>query len=167
MILQSDSGNKFSGVVMTQRQNNEYDGRCKGWNDCKLEEVIHKVKALWPECCMVGGLPRHSPSNGGVERVNHTIEEKLGAWMAEMRNTNWSIGCCLMMWRYNTQEHRTVGDIPYWLVFGQMPCVGISSLHLSTAVLDSLAAESQQINQVCDYVGKVIIPDDDAIVVVD
>jgi hypothetical protein len=54
-----------------------------------------------------------------------------------------------MMRRYNTQEHRTVGDVPYRLVFGQMPRVGISSLHLSATVLDSLATEAQ-LNRVCD-----------------
>jgi hypothetical protein len=166
MILQSDNGPKFSNAVMTQCQNNEYRGRCEGLNNCELEEVIHKIKALWPKCRMVHGLPRHSPSNGGVERVNCTIDEKLGAWMAERKNINWSIGCCLMMWRYNTKVHRMVGNIPYWLVFGQMPCVGISSLHLSAAVLDLLAMESQ-LNQVCDYVGKVKIPVDDAVAVVD
>ncbi len=142
MILQLDKGPKFSNTAMTQRQNNEYRGRCGGLNNRELEEVIHKVKALWPECCMVCGSPRHSPPNGGVERVNRMIEEKLGAWMAETKNTNWSIGCCLMMWRYNTQVHRKVGDVPYWLVVGRMPHVGISSLHHSAAVLDSLAMES-------------------------
>jgi hypothetical protein len=115
---------------------------------------------------MVRGSPRPSPSNGGVERVNRTIEEKLGAWMAETKNTNWSIGCPLMIRRYNTQVYRTVGNIPYWLVFGQMPRVGISSLHLSAAVLDLLATESQ-LNQVYDYVGKMIIPNNDAVAVVD
>jgi hypothetical protein len=66
------------------------------------------------------------------------------------------------MWRYNTQEHRTVGDVPYRLVFGQMPRVGISSLHLSPTVLDSLATEAQ-LNQVCDYVGKEADATDDPV----
>ena len=43
--------------------------------------------------------------------------------------------------------------MPYRLVFGQMPRVGISSLHLSATVLDTLATEAQ-LNRVCDYVGK-------------
>jgi hypothetical protein len=91
MILQSDNGPEFSSAMMTQCQNNEYHGRCKELNNCKLEEVIHKIKVLWPKCRMVRRLPFHSPSNGGVERVNRTIEEKLVAWMAEIGNINWSI----------------------------------------------------------------------------
>ena len=71
------------------------------------------------------------------------MEEKLGAWMAETGSINWSIDCHLMMWRYNTQEHRTVGNVPYHLVFGQMPRVGISSLHLASTVIDSLATEAE------------------------
>jgi len=66
------------------------------------------------------------------------------------------------MWRDNTQEYQTVGDVPYRLVFGQMPRVGISSLHLSATVLDSLATEAQ-LNQVCDYVGKEADATDDPV----
>ena len=159
MILQSDNGLEFSGAAMTSR---EHRGFCVRLSNEELSEVIHEIKLLWPECRMVRGSPRHSPSNGGVERLNRTMEEKLGAWMAETGNTNWSIGCRLMMWRYNTQEHRTVGDVPYRLVFGQMPRVGISSLHLSPTVLDSLATEAQ-LNRVCDYVGKEADATDDVV----
>ena len=160
MILQSDNGLEFSGAAMTSR---EHRGLCVGLNAEELNEVINEIKLLWPECRMVRGSPRHSPSNGGVERLNRTMEEKLGAWMASTGNTNWSIGCRLMMWRYNTQEHRTVGDVPYRLVFGQMPRVGISSLHLSSTVIDSLATEAE-LNRVCDYVGKDPDATDDPVV---
>jgi hypothetical protein len=100
---------------------------------------------------MVRGSPRHSPSNGGVEQVNRTMQEKLGAWMKDCKSRQWTIGCCLMMWGYNTQNHRTIGDIPYCLVFGQLPCVGISALPLDASVLTQLAMEAQ-LNRVCDYV---------------
>jgi hypothetical protein len=94
------------------------------------------------------------------------MEEKLGAWMRETGNSNWSIGCRLMMWRYNTQIHRTVDDVPYNLLFGHMPRVGISNLPLANELIDTLATEAQ-LNRVCDYVGKVDIPDEnnDAVLV--
>ena len=88
------------------------------------------------------------------------MEEKLGAWMRETGNINWSIGCRLMMWRYNTQMHCTVDDVPYNLMFGHMPRIGISNLPLANELIDSLATEAQ-LNRVCDYVGKVVIPDDE------
>jgi hypothetical protein len=46
-----------------------------------IDLVIKEVKNLWPDCQMVRGSPRHLESNGGVERVNQTIQKKLGGWM--------------------------------------------------------------------------------------
>jgi hypothetical protein len=109
---------------------------------------------LWPECWMVCGSPRHSPSNGGVERVSRTMQEKLGARMKDCKSRQWMIGCCLMIWQYNTQNHCTIGNIPYHLVFGQLPRVGISVLPLDASVLTQLATEAH-LNRVCNYVGKV------------
>eukprot|EP00873_Tetraselmis_striata_P011581 jgi/Tetstr1/431845/TSEL_021337.t1 len=40
-------------------------------------QVVTATKELWPGCTMVTGRPRHSPSNGGSERFNRTIEEKV------------------------------------------------------------------------------------------
>jgi hypothetical protein len=47
------------------------------------------------------------------------------------------------MWRINTQQHRTVGDIPYRLLFGQLPRVGIAGLPLAQELIDRLATESE------------------------
>jgi hypothetical protein len=79
---------------------------------------------------MVRGSPRHSESNGGVERVNQTVQAKLGTWMRDTHSRRWTVGCRVVMWRYNTQIHRTLGNVPYRLMFGQLPRVGISSLLL-------------------------------------
>ena len=108
---------------------------------------------------MVRGSPRHSQSNGGVERVNRTMQSKLGAWMKDNNTRRWSVGCRLMMWCYNTQQHRTVGDVPYRLVFGQHPRVGISGFHLEQDLLDRLATEAD-LNRVVEYEGMIEILDD-------
>ncbi len=71
------------------------------------------------------------------------MEEKLGAWMRETGNINCSIGCHLMMWCYNTQMHRTVDGVPYNLLFGHMPRIGISNLPLANDLINSLATEAQ------------------------
>jgi len=92
---------------------------------------------------MVRGSPRHSESNGGVERVNQTVQKKLGAWMKENKTKHWSIGCKIVQWRYNTQVHQTLRDTPYHLTFGQHPRVGISNLPLSSEILNNLATEAE------------------------
>jgi len=92
---------------------------------------------------MVRGSPRHSESNGGVERVNQTIQKKLGAWMSENKTKHWSVGCKIAQWRYNTQVHQTLRDSPYHLTFGQHPRVGISNLPLSSEILKNLVTEAE------------------------
>jgi hypothetical protein len=119
----------------------------------------------------VKGAPYHSATNGGVERFNRTIQEKIRMWMVHNLSVHWSIGGSGMSllvtynhqtiffyihvtwvlftyvvcaWAYNTDTHRGVANaIPYQLVFGQVPQVGISFLPLAATLLDSLHAEAQ------------------------
>jgi hypothetical protein len=98
MILQLDNGNEFNTAAMTRKQVSEFRGKLVGLTDLELSEVITEVRQLWPECWMVRGSPHHSPSIGGVEQVNRTMQKKLGAWMKDCKLRQWTIGCCLMMW---------------------------------------------------------------------
>jgi hypothetical protein len=99
MTLQSDNGNEFNTAAMTRRkQVSEFCGKLVGLTDLELTEVITEVRQLWPESRMVSRSQRYSPSIGGVEQVNRTMQEKLGAWMKDCKSRQWPIGCCLMMW---------------------------------------------------------------------
>ena len=108
-----------------------------------IDLVIKEIKNLWPECMMVRGSPHHSESNGGVERVNQTVQKKLGGWMKTNKSNNWVIGCRMAMWRINTQVHQTMKDMPYHITYGQHPCVGISNLPVSAAILQNLSTEAE------------------------
>ena len=136
-ILQSDNGGEFSN------QAHDHRGHKILLDDDFIDSVIHELKNLWPECQMVRGSPRHSESNGGVERVNQTFQKKLGGWMKTNATNHWSIGCKIVQWRINTQHHSTVKDTPYHLVYGMHPRVGISNLPLSDTVLTKLLTEAQ------------------------
>jgi hypothetical protein len=152
MVLQSDNGSEFHGAAMNNKQRRNY-GQLVRLTNNELAEIITKIKHLCPKCRMVRVSPRHSQSNGGIECINRTMQSKLGAWMTDTKLHRWSVGCRLMMWRYNTQRHSTVDDITYRLVFGQKPRVGISVLHLDDDLLDKLAMEAD-LNKVCNYEGK-------------
>jgi hypothetical protein len=149
---------------MTRKKVGEFHSKLVRLTDLELSEIITEVKQLWPECRMVRGSPCYSPSNGRVERVNRTMQENLGAWMKDCKLRQWTIGCCLMMLQYNTQNHCTIGNIPFCLVFGQLPCIGISALPLDASVLTQLATEAQ-LNHLCDYVRKVNVLDNETAVV--
>jgi hypothetical protein len=89
MILQSDNGREFSGAAMTAREH-----CCHvGLDPAFLDQVIAELKQLWPDCRMVRGSPRHSESNGGIERINRTVQQKLGAWMRDTCTIRWAVGC--------------------------------------------------------------------------
>ena len=145
MFLQADNGKEFSNAAsgrVTQDTNTET--RRVKISDEYIDKIIKEIKNLWPEVKLVRGSPRHSESNGGVERVNQTVQHKLGHWMKENNSQRWSIGCKIIQWRYNTQIHRTLGDkSPYWCTYGQHPRCGISNLPLDPILLDSLATEAQ------------------------
>jgi hypothetical protein len=65
------------------------------------------------------------------------------------------------MWHYNTQQHRMVRDVPYPLVFGQHPHVGIAGLYLEQDLLDRLATKVD-LNRVVEYEGiKAVLDDND------
>jgi hypothetical protein len=82
MILQSDNGAEFHGAAMNDRQRKlHWNGTLVSLTNNELAAIITQIKQLWPKCQMVRGSPQHSQLNGGVERVNHTIQSKLGAWM--------------------------------------------------------------------------------------
>ena len=38
---------------------------------------------MWPGCKLVHGKPRHSQSQGSVDRVNRDVEDILACWMRE------------------------------------------------------------------------------------
>lgn len=83
-----------------------------------------------------------------MERSNRSVEAKLAAWMKETGSKQWSIGIKIVQWQINTQEHRGIGnEIPYKLLTGQNPRVGISALPMSKALISTLQTES-----FCPYV---------------
>lgn len=91
---------------------------------------------------MVTGKPRHSESNGGIERRNRTVEEKIKNWMHENQSTHWAQCLPFIQWRCNTQIHRGIGSrTPYHLMFGQHPQVGISNLPIDPKLLSNLSTE--------------------------
>ena len=116
-ILHTDNGREFSKVA--------FKGTAKGdtseLNEEFMKEVLSEIRELWPKCRLVHGRARHSPSQGGVERLNQTVQRRLNAWCIENKSTRWSIGCKLVQWGISTDWSGAIQDVPYELVFGQKP----------------------------------------------
>ena len=53
---------------------------------------VKSLKNLFPAMDFVHGRPRHSQSQGSVERANQDIERMLACWMHENKSSKWVLG---------------------------------------------------------------------------
>ena len=89
---------------------------------------FHSLLENWSSgnVTFVNGRPRHSQSQGAVERGNRTIQEKIAAIKHDegfegKTSFPWMSWLPRIMFSMNTQIHSTTREVPYKLVFGQMP----------------------------------------------
>ena len=106
-ILQSDNGKEF----------------CAG--------IIRELIELWPSVKIINGRPRHSQSQGLVERANRILEQKLGKWRENTNRNDWSFGLRFVIMAMNNSWCRSHKKTPYELVYGDKPrgnCILIDDL---------------------------------------
>ncbi|XP_060847875.1 KRAB-A domain-containing protein 2-like [Rhopalosiphum padi] len=91
-ILQSDNGREF------------------------VNSVINELHIMWNEVKIVHGKPRHSQSQGSVERANRDVQEMLAAWMG-------------------------IGRTPYEAMFGCTARIGLMSSNLPNDEIKEVITE--------------------------
>jgi hypothetical protein len=109
----------------------------------KNKEIVDDVLSMWPGLRMVNGKPRHSQSQGSVERANRDIENLLACWQAENNSTNWSKALNIIQFQKNKKCHSGINREPYMAMFGRKPEFGLKDLNLPDEVLDALETEEQ------------------------
>ena len=57
-----------------------------------VNSVITELSAMWDGLKIVHGKPRHSQSQGSVERANRDIEDMLMTWLQSNSTTHWGDG---------------------------------------------------------------------------
>ncbi|XP_043464212.1 uncharacterized protein LOC122503410 [Leptopilina heterotoma] len=96
---------------------------------------------MWPELKIVHGKPRHSQSQGSVERANQDIENMLAVWMRENKTTKWSAGLKFIQFMKNRSLHSGIKQSPYKAMFGFDPKVGLSTTKLPSEVVQNIQTE--------------------------
>ncbi|KAK3918431.1 KRAB-A domain-containing protein 2 [Frankliniella fusca] len=75
----------------------------------------------------VNRAPRHSQSQGGVERANQDVQVMLATWMADHRTSQWSRGLRWVASAKNRAVHQGTKASPYEAMFSRPMRVGIST----------------------------------------
>ena len=92
-ILQSDNGHEF------------------------VNKIIQNVAKMWPGMKLVHGTPRHSPSQGSVERPNKHVRDMLVAWMSYNNKKTWSEGLQFFQSKKTRALQSGIKTSPYEAMF--------------------------------------------------
>mgnify|MGYP002224300848 CR=1 FL=1 len=130
-ILQSDNGREF------------------------CNHIIQEVCAMWSELKIVHGKPRHSQSQGSVERANQDIENMLTTWIETNQTLHWSEGLRFVQFMKNRAHHEDINCSPYEALFGIPAKVG-----LSTDAIGNLESE-EDLEALIDSLSGVLVGDQD------
>lgn len=106
-----------------------------------VNKVILELTELWPELKLVHGKPRHSQSQGSVERANQDIENMLATWCRDNNTQKWSEGLRFIQFMKNRALHSGIKMSPYKAMFGIEPRVGLRTSTLSEEVISNMRTE--------------------------
>ncbi|KRZ00470.1 KRAB-A domain-containing protein 2, partial [Trichinella zimbabwensis] len=93
-ILQSDNGREF------------------------VNSVIKSLKKQWHDLVLVNGRPRHSQSQGSVERANADVQDMLRCYLKDNLDVAWSDALKFVQLQKNSARHRVLDWPPYRALFG-------------------------------------------------
>lgn len=112
-ILHSDNGREFVNKIITEL--------CLMWKDVK---IVH-------------GKPRHSQTQGSIERANQDIQNLLRAWMYENNTNKWANGLYFVQFTKNTVYHEGIKQA----MFGTKAKMGLFSSSLPRVKVHELESE--------------------------
>ena len=108
-----------------------------------VNQVIHALLELWPECKMINGKARHSQSQGSVERCNRDIENMLACWQRDTNSNNWSRGLQFVQYAKNARHHTGIGRSPFMAHMGVEASLGVQKLNLDRDILEGVISEEE------------------------
>ncbi|XP_050303513.1 SCAN domain-containing protein 3-like [Anthonomus grandis grandis] len=125
MILQSDNGREFEN------------------------RIVENLAEMWPGLKLVHGKPRHSQSQGSVERSNQDVRDMLVTWLADQNTTKWSEGLRFMQSNKNRSLHTGLTKSPYEAMFGTPQKIGLKDSSLPKELLSNIKTE-EELQKLCN-----------------
>lgn len=119
VVLQSDNGREF------------------------CNNIIYELTQLWPNLKLVHGKPRHSQSQGSVERANQDVENMITTWMQDNNTDKWSDAVKFVQFMKNTVYHSGIKSTPYQAMFGTKARVGLKDSNLPPESYEDIETEEE------------------------
>nr|XP_022909346.1 KRAB-A domain-containing protein 2-like [Onthophagus taurus] len=104
-------------------------------------KVIEELCHMWNEPKIVHGKPRHSQSQGSIERANQDIEKMLSTWLETNKTTKWSEGLKFIQFKKNRAHHSGINQSPYEAIFGCKAKVGLKTFLPAFDTLSKITRE--------------------------
>lgn len=118
-VLQSDNGREFSN------------------------KIVEEACAMWPDLKIVHGKPRHSQTQGSVERANQDIENMLSSWLESNHTSKWSEGLRFVQLMKNRAFHEGIKCSPYEAMFGTPAKFGLKTSSFPNDSIEHLRTEEE------------------------
>lgn len=96
---------------------------------------------LLQELCNLMGVPRHSQSNGGVERANQDIEKMLCTWKADNPNKTWVQGLIFVQMYKNNALCAPIRMSLFEATFGVKMIQGLKDSVVPTEIFNVINTE--------------------------
>ncbi|XP_031352272.1 KRAB-A domain-containing protein 2-like [Photinus pyralis] len=114
---------------------------------------------MWTDLKIVYGKPRHSQSQGSVERANQDIENMLSSWLENNERNKWSEGLRFIQFAKNRAYHSGIKCSPYEAMFGVSAKIGLKTSSPPNDVLKIISTEEGLEELVEQIVGNQSSPD--------
>ncbi|XP_025198890.1 KRAB-A domain-containing protein 2-like, partial [Melanaphis sacchari] len=106
-----------------------------------VNKIITELCLMWDGVKIVHGKPRHSQTQGSIERANQDIQNLLRARMYENNTNRWADGLYFVQFTKNTAYHEGIKQSPYEAMFGTKAKMGLFSSSLPRDKLHELESE--------------------------
>jgi len=106
-------------------------------------KIIQNSADMWPGMKLVHGKPRHSQSQGSVERSNQDVRDMLVAWMSDNNTKTWSEGIRFIQSKKNQALRSGIKTSPYEAMFGTAQRIGLGYSPLTEDIHSSTETEEE------------------------
>eukprot|EP00102_Acyrthosiphon_pisum_P013080 XP_008182495.1 PREDICTED: KRAB-A domain-containing protein 2-like [Acyrthosiphon pisum] len=108
-----------------------------------VNKIISELCSMWDGVKIVHGKPRHSQTQGSIERANQDFQNILRAMMEDNDTKKWSEALPFVQFVKNTTYHQGIKQTPYEAMFGTKAQRGLLTSSLPREQIEKLATEEE------------------------